>query len=143
MSSKPSNNAQMAQAQAKKDATIALDQNLLHMNCIEGARSIHPKISQATNEYDYLQEKVRIQFFNLDQPGNDQLFMCGPCTDPDSFTLEHGKIYDLSRAHVRFVETRQQPQYAYKPLPNGKLQKQLVGYSPRFQCRPVWERKGG
>ena len=133
-------NAQAAQVVAKSNAMIAQD-NLLNMNSIEGARSIHPKISQATNEYDYLCEKVKIQFFNLDQPGNSQHFMCGLCTDPDDFTLEHGQVYDLTRAHVRFVETRQTPIYAYKKLPDGRLQKTLTGYQPRFQCRPVWDKR--
>lgn len=116
------------------------EQKLENMNAAEASRSIHPTISQATNEYDYLSEKVKIQFFNLEQPGNKQLFMCGPVTSPDRFELQHGEIRDLTRAQIRFIETRQVPQYAYRADGTGKIRKTLVGYSPRFQCRPIWDR---
>lgn len=111
------------------------------MDPVQGARSLHPKISQASNEFDWLSEKITIEFYNIEQPGCEQFFCYGDTSNPKSFTLQHGQIYELTRADVRFIETRQIPQYAYKPDGSGKMRKERIGYSPRFQCRPVWNRK--
>lgn len=131
---------------AKKPAIIEeAPQSLINLDPCSAARSIAAAVSDANGETDWLNEKITIQFFNIEQPGKtDQHFVTGPVGNPDRVCLAHQEITELTRAWVRFIESRQSPIWDYEEdagdATKGKRRrrvKKLVGYKPRFQCREV------
>lgn len=120
--------------------------SLISLDPAAAARSIDAAIAMKNDEKDFLDEKVWVQFYNLEQEGNPGYFKWGKITDPTVLELEHGEIKELTRAAIRFIESRQTPEYAYRQQgfhKNGlpKMKKELVGWKPRYQCRSV-NRKG-
>lgn len=118
--------------------------SLISMDPATAARSIDEAVSQKTDEYDFLSEKITIQFYNVEQPGRGQTFIYGPSNAPEKVELAHGEIKELPRSAVRFIESRQTPLYEYQKeggdATMGKkatLKKVLIGWKPRFQCREV------
>jgi len=101
--------------------------------------------AEKADEADFLSEKVMIQFYNIESPGKSQYFCHGPCNDPDfKDTIQHGEFRELTRATIRFIESRQEPIQEYQKTPGdvatGKKPKTkavLIGWKPRFQCREV------
>jgi hypothetical protein len=118
--------------------------SLINMDPATAARSIDAAVSQKTDEYDFLTEKATIQFYNIEQPGRSQSFCFGTCNNPERITLDHGEIRELSRAAIRFIESRQTPIYEYQKEggdattnKRATIKKKIVGWKPRFQCREV------
>jgi hypothetical protein len=111
--------------------------SLINLDPAAAARSIDTLVAEANDEKDWLEEKVTIQFYNTEEPGNKAFFCYGKCDDPTSLTLEHNEVKELTRGVVRFIESRQTPIYAYKADGSGKMRKTLIGWKPRFQCRQV------
>ena len=111
--------------------------SLINLDPAAAARSISAAVAMANDEKDWLDEKVTIQFYNIEEPGADGFFVYGLCTDPQKIELKHGEIAELTRAAIRYIETRQTPIYAYKPDGQGKMRKTLTGWKPRFQCRQI------
>lgn len=118
--------------------------SLINLDPVAAARSIDAVVSQKTDEYDFLSEKITIQFYNIENPGKSQYFCFGPVTDPERITLAHGEQADLTRGAVRFIESRQTPMYDYEREAGDatnnkkkKVKKVLVGWKPRFQCREI------
>ena len=119
--------------------------SLISLDPAAAARSIATTVSQKSGEKDFLDEIITIQFYNLEQPGkSEQTFITGPVGRPEKVTLAHGEIRDLSRAWVRFIESRQEPIYSYEEYAGdaakgkkAKRKKVLIGWKPRFQCREV------
>lgn len=111
--------------------------SLINLDPAAATRSIAEIVAQANDEHDWLSEKVTVQFYNIEEPGHEAFFCYGICTDPKSFTLQHGEVIELTRGDVRFIESRQVPIYAYKANGAGKMVKTLTGWKPRFQCRQV------
>lgn len=118
--------------------------SLINMDPCCAARSIADAVSQATDEYDFLSEKVSVQFYNIEQPGNGAHFVYGSVSCPTKIDLEHGEISELTRGEIRYIESRQTPIYEYqKDMGNvqrgkkAKVTKHLIGWKPRFQCREV------
>ena len=111
--------------------------SLINLDPIAAARSIDAAVAMKNDEKDWLDERVSVQFYNIEEPGTDAFFCYGPCECPKSFTLSHGEVKELNRADIRYIESRQTPIYAYKPDGSGKMKKKLMGWKPRFQCRQV------
>lgn len=111
--------------------------SLINLDPAAAARSIAAAVSEKNDEKDWLDEKVMIQFYNIEEPGNEGFFCYGPVTGPTRMTLQHGEIRELTRAEVRFIESRQTPIYDYKQDARGKRVSTLVGWKPRYQCRSV------
>lgn len=131
---------------AKKPAFIEDEPtSLITLDPASAARSVADAVSAASGEKEFLDEIVTIQFYNLEQPGkSDQVFMKGGVRNPDRLSLTHGEIRDLSRAWIRFIESRQEPIYNYSEdagdAATGRKRKRvktLIGWKPRFQCREV------
>lgn len=114
--------------------------SLINLDPAAAARSIAAVVAEASGEKDWLDEKVTVQFYNIEEPGSDGFFVYGLCTCPKKIELNHGEIAELTRADVRYIESRQTPMYAYKPDGHGKMRKTLMGWKPRFQCRQVNQR---
>ena len=88
---------------------------------------------------DWMNEEIRIEFFNLEEPGVPLKFVFGPTRKTETHTLLHGGKYTLRREVVQHVESRQTPIWGYKPDGEGRMQKDLKGYKSRFQCRQMFE----
>lgn len=114
--------------------------SLINLDPAAAARSIDMLVAQATDEWDWVSEKVVIQFYNLEQPGQEAFFCLGGCLCPKSITLQHGEVTTLTRGEVRFIESRQTPIWEYKANGTGKMKKERVGWKPRYQCRSVNQR---
>lgn len=120
--------------------------SLINLDPAAAARSIDRIVAEANDEKDWLEEKIWVEFYNVEEPGHSQYFCYGRCDDPQSLTLEHGERKELTRGQIRFIESRQTPIYEYRQQgfhKNGlpKMKKQLVGWKPRFQCRQINERR--
>ncbi len=128
---------------AKKTPILTANepQSLINLDPVAATRSIDTLISEKNDEKDWLEEKITIQFYNIEHPGSKATFGWGPCTDPTMLTIEHGEVIELTRGAVRHIESRQTPIKEYKPDGSGKTKKVLIGYKPRFQCRQVNSRK--
>jgi hypothetical protein len=111
--------------------------SLISLDPAAAARSIATVVAEANDEKDWLEEKVTIQFYNIEEPGASGFFCFGQCTCPKTIELDHGEIAELNRGDVRYIESRQTPIYAYKPNGEGKMKKALTGWRPRFQCRQI------
>ena len=118
--------------------------SLINMDPAAAARSIDAAVSMKNDEFDYLSEKIMIQFYNIEQPGRKGYFRYGPCNNTVEIDIEHGELRELSRAAVRFIESRQGPIYEYKTFAGDatmgkkpKTEKHLIGWKPRYQCREV------
>lgn len=111
--------------------------SLINLDPAAAARSIDAVVAMANDEKDWLEEKVTIQFYNIEEPGGEGFFCFGKCTDPKRITLQHGEITELTRGDIRFIESRQTPIYTYKENGLGKKTKTLTGWKPRYQCRQV------
>jgi len=118
--------------------------SLISMDPATAARSIDAAVSQKTDEYDFLSEKATIQFYNIEQVGRSAHFTFGPCNAPEQIDIDHGEIRELTRAAIRFIESRQTPIYEYQKeggdATSGRkatIKKQIVGWKPRYQCREV------
>ncbi len=124
---------------AKRTAAVIQSpaMSLISLDPAAAARSIAAVVSQANGEYDWLEEKVNIQFYNIEEPGAGGFFCYGGCRDPKTIELDHGEIRELTRGDVRYIESRQTPMYEYKPDGTGKRRKELIGWRPRFQCRQI------
>jgi hypothetical protein len=88
---------------------------------------------------EWLAEEVRVEFFNLEEPGVPVKFMHGTTKKPETYTLLHGGKYTLRREVTQHVESRQTPIWGYKPNGEGQMEKTLKGYKSRFQCRQLFE----
>ncbi|MES2409028.1 MAG: hypothetical protein V4509_01865 [Patescibacteria group bacterium] len=111
--------------------------SLISLDPAAAARSIATVVAEANGERDWLEEKVTIQFYNIEEPGADGFFCFGLCTNPKRIEVKHGEIVEMNRGDVRYIESRQTPMYSYKSGPDGKMRKTLMGWKPRFQCRQV------
>jgi len=111
--------------------------SLINLDPLAAARSIDAVVSEKNDEKDWLEERVQIQFYNLEEPGTEAFFCYGRCECPDKLTLQHGEVKELTRGQIRYIESRQTPIYEYKGDGTGKMKKKLMGYKPRFQCRQV------
>ena len=83
-------------------------------------------------------EKVQIEFYNIEEPGVPIRFSYGSTKRPEKFHLMHGGKYNLRREVINHLESRQLPIYDYQPDGAGQMRKVLTGYKSRFQCRQVW-----
>jgi len=111
--------------------------SLISLDPAAAARSIASVVAEANDEKDWLEEKVTIQFYNIEEPGAPGFFCFGLCTCPKTIELDHGEIAELNRGDVRYIESRQTPIYEYKSAPNGKMRKERTGWRPRYQCRQI------
>lgn len=114
--------------------------SLINLDPAAALRSIDEMVAQANGEAEWLSEKVVIQFYNIEEPGQDAFFCFGGCLSPKSFTLKHGEVTTLSRGDVRYIESRQIAMWEYKRDGSGKVRKERMGWKPRFQCRTVNQR---
>lgn len=118
--------------------------SLINMDPAQAARSIDAAISKKSDEFDFLSEIATIQFYNIEQPGRDAYFCYGDCRNPERINISHGEIRELSRAAIRFIESRQIPIYEYRKEAGNastnqkaKMVKTIIGWKPRYQCREV------
>lgn len=116
--------------------------SLISLDPAAAARSIATVVAAANDEQDWLEEKVTIQFYNIEEPGAPGFFCYGLCTDPKTIELQHGEITELNRGDVRYIESRQTPIYAYVPNGTGKMKKAITGWRPRYQCRQMNSKPG-
>lgn len=129
---------------AKKPILTAEEpMSLISMDPLAAARSIDALVSQNTDEFDFLSEKVWIQFYNLEQPGNPGHFVYGPANNPTRIDIDHGEQRELTRGEIRYIESRQTPIKEYERDAGSttgarKNRKAIiVGWKPRFQCRTI------
>jgi hypothetical protein len=87
---------------------------------------------------DIANEKVLVEFYNIEEPGVPLKFAFGPTKRAEKYTLMHGGKYELPRKVIEHLESRQSPIYDYQPDGAGRMRKVLNGYKSRFQCRQVW-----
>ena len=111
--------------------------SLISLDPAAAARSIDSVVAAANGEKDWLEEKVNVQFYNIEEPGAPGFFCFGDCRSPKTIELNHGEIRELNRGDVRYIESRQTPMYEYKATGTGKRVKTLIGWRPRFQCRQI------
>jgi hypothetical protein len=83
-------------------------------------------------------EEVDIEFFNLENPGLYIKFVFGDTRKKKSYTLFHGGKYKLPRSVIKHLSTRQMPIWNYISDGTGHMQKNLMAYRSRFECRQVW-----
>jgi len=88
---------------------------------------------------DWLNEEIRIEFNNIEEPGVPQKFVYGTTKNAKTYTLLHGGKYTLPRRVVEHIESRQTPIWSYRPDGTGSMRKELTGHKSRFQCRQVFE----
>ena len=129
---------------AKKPILTAEEpSSLISMDPLAAARSIDVLVSQNTDEFDFLSEKVMIQFYNLEQPGNSAHFVYGPANAPTRIDIDHGEQRELTRGEIRYIESRQTPIKEYERDsgdargPKKKRKAIVVGWKSRFQCREI------
>lgn len=118
--------------------------SLINLDPVAAARSVDAVISQKTDEFDFLSEKIMVQFYNIEQSGRKGYFVYGPSNNPTKIEIAHGEARELTRADVRYIESRQTPIYEYaEEIGNATLGtktrrvKKLIGWRPRFQCREI------
>lgn len=88
-------------------------------------------------EEKHLRELVEYEFLNNEEPGLMQKFSYGDSKNRTTFIFMHGGKYRIPRHIARWMESRQIPQWDWKPNGRGSMEKSLKSYKPRFQMRPV------
>jgi hypothetical protein len=91
-----------------------------------------------SKEQEWLNEEVSVEFINVEEPGLMIKFCYGSTKDPKNYTLMHGGKYKLPRHVVKHINSRETPDWKWRPDGHGGMQKTLVGMKPRFQCREVF-----
>jgi len=89
-------------------------------------------------EKEWLDEVIEVEFMNLEEPGLMMKFSYGTTKNLKNYTLMHGGKYQLPRSVVKHIESRQTPIWNWRPDGQGSMQKSLVGYQPRFNCRQTF-----
>jgi hypothetical protein len=100
-----------------------------------------PKVlkSKADREEEWLNEEIRFEFFNLEEPGVPVKFAFGSTNKTKTYTMLHGGTYTHPRRIINHLESRQTPIWGYTPDGEGRMVKNLKGYKSRFQCRQLFE----
>jgi len=88
-------------------------------------------------EEAHLKELVKVEFYNLEEPGVSMLFPYGSTVFNKKFLFFHGGKYEIPRHVVKWVESLGVPIYKWKTDGDGKMQKAKVGFKPRFSMRTV------
>lgn len=93
---------------------------------------------QSVKEEKFLREVCEFEFNNIEEPGLSQQFTVGNTKNKFSFTLLHGGKYHLPRFIARHLENCTTPRWEWKPDGTGRLIKNLVGTTPRFQMKQTF-----
>jgi len=93
---------------------------------------------KSEKEKEWLDQEVKIEFYNLEEPGLMNKFPYGTTRDYKVYTLMHGGTYTLPRKVIQHLESRQTPIWKYQPDGLGSMVKKLSGWKPRFQCRQLF-----
>jgi hypothetical protein len=86
-------------------------------------------------EEKFLREICEFEFYNLEEPGLVQKFSYGSTNYKTNFIFFHGTKYRVPRHVARHLESKSTPRWEWRPDGTGKLTKQRVGDTPRFQMR--------
>jgi hypothetical protein len=90
-------------------------------------------------ERKHLNEILKYEFMNLEEPGMFLKFPYGSTKRKVNFTLQHGGKYRLPRHVARHLGNCSKPIWDWRPDGSGKMTKQRIGDKPRFQLREVYE----
>jgi hypothetical protein len=86
----------------------------------------------------HIPEMKKIQFINQRDPGQELMFHYHSKTHHlKHYTLYHGKEYTLPIEIIEHLESCAEPQYGYRPGPNGHPEMYTKGYKYIFRCQPV------
>lgn len=95
-------------------------------------------VKPRANQKEWLEEKILVEFRNLEEPNMIHTFSYGPSKKVKTYKLVPGGKYELSRELVNHLNTRAVPDYRWVPDGLGNMTKKLIGTKPRFQCSEVF-----